>query len=164
MISKLIHEETENAPKSSINISELLNSDVLDKYDWIKSKTLDDLMKETETVLNRIDWITPLGIENDQRRKVSDLCKKLVEYRCIDKICDIHRGKHVRWIRLSDPKKQLMNGSIVVDIRFFDSGSYILCKNIYGKMNQLNFDECVIFQKCSKDEQLILMANEYVNK
>ena len=153
-----VNKERELSQKSPINIVELLNSnsESLDKYEWIKSKTLDDLMNETVDVITRIDGI---GME-----RLPDLRKKLSEYRFIDKICELHRGKHVRWIRLSDPKKQLMNGSIVIDIRFFDTGSYILCKNVYGKINQLNFDECIIFQKCSKDEQLILIANEYVNR
>jgi hypothetical protein len=86
------------------------------------------------------------------------LMKKLHEYRFVDEIYELHRGKHVRWIRKSDISHGLKLGGIVVDIKFLDNGTQILVRNRYSgnKMIQYKFDDVLTFQKLSYDEQLIL--------
>lgn len=100
-----------------------------------------------------------------REHNVSDLanyCQKLADYRCIEEICHLHKGKNVRWIRKGLREKKLTNGGIVVDIKFLDNGMHILTKNNQNKFIQYKFDDCLTFQKMSMGEQLVLMANEYV--
>jgi hypothetical protein len=89
-------------------------------------------------------------------------CQKLAEYRYIEEICHLHKGKNIRWIRKGLREKTLTNGGIVVDIKFLDNGMHILTKNNQNRFIQYKFDDCITFQKMSIGEQLVLMANEYV--
>ena len=47
-----------------------------------------------------------------------------------------------------------------MDVKFMDTGTQILCRNVCNKFIQIKFDECIIFQKLSVEEQLILLAYE----
>ena len=80
--------------------------------------------------------------------------QKLDGYKQINQICDLLRGRHIRWLRNS----QLTNGAILVDIKFLDSGTHLLCKNPIGKMFQIKYDDCVIFQRMTADEILVAYA------
>lgn len=96
--------------------------------------------------------------------QTAQYCAKLADYRCIEEICHLHKGKNVRWIRKNTCEKTLTNGGIVVDIKFLDNGMHILTKNNQNRFIQYKFDDCLTFQKLSVGEQLVLMANDYVDK
>ena len=85
-----------------------------------------------------------------------NILDKLSDYRYVDKICDLIRGKYVRWIRLSVPSKTLTKGGIVADIKFLENGIYILIKNAHNRFIQYRFDDCITFQKLSVEELLYL--------
>jgi hypothetical protein len=99
------------------------------------------------------------------QKEISDVCirenipqnilDKLTEYRYVDKICDLIRGKHVRWVRLStSTTNSLTKGGIVADIKFLENGIYILIKNARNQFMQYKFDDCITFQKLSTEELL----------
>ena len=130
------------------------------------------------------------------QKEISDVCfrenipqnivEKLTEYRYVDKICDLIRGKYIRWVRLSKDKGDLTltkgdltltkgdltltkgnltltkgdltltKGGIVADIKFLENGIYILIKNACNKFIQYRFDECITFQKLSVEELLYI--------
>jgi hypothetical protein len=94
--------------------------------------------------------------------QTAQYCNKLADYRYIEEICHLHKGKNVRWIRKTG-EKTLTNGGIVVDIKFLDNGMHILIKNNQNRFIQYKFDDCLTFQKLSVGEQLVLMANDYVD-
>ena len=96
-----------------------------------------------------------------EREIQQNICLKLVGYRMVDELHELHKGKHVRWVRRGTNK--LTNGGIVVDIKFLDTGTHILCKNSMNRFIQYKYDECVTFQKMSSTEMLILMAYEHTN-
>jgi hypothetical protein len=116
---------------------------------YLENKTMASILKEKEEVL------MSLSIDNEMNNV---LMKKLHEYRFVDEIYELHRGKHVRWIRKSDISQGLKLGGIVVDIKFLDNGTQILVRNRYSgnKMMQYKFDDVLTFQKLSCDEQIIL--------
>jgi hypothetical protein len=86
------------------------------------------------------------------------ICSKLREYRYVDKICDLVRGKFVRWIRIPDgnDSASLTKGGIVTDIKFLENGIHVLIKNALNRFIQYKFDECITFQKFSVEELLFL--------
>jgi hypothetical protein len=148
-----INEIFENVRKdtsllANIDIDELLRVTENDKNDYLNNKTLDDILDEN------IKAIKKLKLPKDE---TAELCDKLVGYRLVDKIFDIHKGKHVRWIRTG---RKITNGAIVIDVKFMDNGTHILCRNPQGRIFQINSNECLVFQKLSVGEQLILMAYE----
>jgi len=130
-----------------MDIEELLHDDK-QKDDY---KTLGEILDEN------ICAVKTLGFPADQTKQI---CDKLVGYRYVENLFELHRGKHIRWIR--NDKKTLTNGAIVMDVKFTDNGSHVLCRNAQHRIFQVRFNECLIFQKLSMGEQLILMAHEHV--
>ena len=91
--------------------------------------------------------------QNINNEILEKYCNSLLQYRYIDQIHQIHKGKHIRWIR----NQKLTNGGIVVDVKFLDNGTHILCKN-RNRFIQYKFDDCVTFQKLTMEEQLLLQC------
>jgi hypothetical protein len=138
---------------STLDINNLLESIENEKNDYLENKTM-------QTVTDEIfDKIRELGIPETKAR---ELCNRLVGYRYVDEIHEIHKGKHIRWIRQGADR--LTNGGIVVDIKFLDNGTQILTMNSQRRFIQFKFDNCIAFQKLSVEEQLILMAYEHLDR
>ena len=97
----------------------------------------------------------------------SNLLEKLKDYRYVSEICDVFRGRHIRWIRTSINsnevvKQSLTNGGIVTDIKFLDNGTHIQCKNARNQFIQFKFDDCLLFQKLTAEECLFLMMQSKI--
>ena len=140
---------------STLNIDEILEAVEKDKHEYLDNKTLDTISQEI------FESINSLGITKEKQKEI---CEKLLEYRYVDELFELHRGKFVRWIRKTNPEI-LTNGGIVVDVKFLDNGINILVKiSSIPRFIQYRFDDCLSFQKLSQEEQLILMAYEIINK
>ena len=136
---------------ANIDIDELLKAVESDKTDYLDNKTLSDILDDNMRVLTQMKLLP---------ETVTNICNKLAGYRYVDNLSELHKGKYIRWIRHSDNK--LTNGALVFDVKFYDNGSQILCKNMRQQMMQIKFDDCTIFQRLSTGEQLILMAYEHL--
>jgi hypothetical protein len=155
-----IQEIFENARKdpelfSTIDIEQLLESIESDKNDYLEGKTLGDINNDIYEKINTL---------NAPIEKKQEMCNKLIGYRQVDELHELHKGKHVRWIRNTIGEPNLTNGGIVIDIKFLDNGTHVLCKNNLNRFIQYKFDDCITFQKLSSEEQLILMAYEHMDK
>lgn len=137
---------------STIDIDNLLSKIETDKHDYLENKTTASITDEIYTLLS--EQVPPI---EDKK----EICKRLVGYRYVDEINELHKGKHIRWIRSGTGK--LTNGGIVMDIKFLDNGTHVMCKNSINRFVQYKFDECITFQKLSMEEQLIMMAYEHIN-
>jgi len=143
----------ENAKKdpsilSTLDIDKLLETVENNKNDYLERKTTQSITNEIFDIANELD------ISEEETQKI---CSKLIGYRYVEEIHELHKGKHIRWIRTNSNK--LTNGGILVDIKFLDNGTHVLCMN-GGRFIQYKFDDCYTFQKMSVEEQLILMAYE----
>jgi hypothetical protein len=136
--------------KNTLDVDSILEAMDRTETGDLGNKSLVDLCKEIYEAFKEIN------IDDNER---SELCKKLAEYRLVDEIYKLHKGKHVRWIRQQTNKPYLTNGGIVVDIKFLDNGIHVVCKN-KNRFIQYKFDDCITFQKLSADEQLILSCYE----
>jgi hypothetical protein len=136
---------------AQIDVEELLKNVNDDKHDYLDNKTLGDILDEN------IKAVKSLGLPSVQMK---DICNKLAGYRYVENLYELHKGKHIRWIR--NDNKKLTNGAIVMDVKFLDNGSHVLCRNAQHRLFQVKFNESIIFQKLSTGEQLILMAYEHV--
>ena len=85
--------------------------------------------------------------------------KKLDGYRYVDEINDVKHGAFIRWIPISDPTYlPLHNACIICEIKITDDGIFIVCKNFMHRYYTFKMDECLIFQKLTSQEQVILSA------
>ena len=140
---------------SSIDIEKLLASVENEKNSYLENKTSYDITKEI------IDILQEINIPNDKKKEYS---KKLLGYRYIDDIRDLHKGKHIRWIKRNNSASLMTNGAILVNIKFLDSGTHLVCKNSQNRFFQIKLDDNYIFQKMTIEENLIIMAYDYIGK
>jgi len=138
---------------STIDINKLLESIENDKSDYLEKKTM---KKITDEIYGKINT---LKIDENEKR---DFCKKLIGYRLVDDVHELHKGKHIRWIRENSHKTTLTNGGIVMDVKFLDNGTHVLCMSTGNRFVQFKFDDCIIFQKMTQEEQIIMMAYDYL--
>jgi len=138
---------------SQFDVNKILETLDSDKHDYLENKTMEIISRENYEIINNLD-ITQV----DKLKYIN----KLIGYRTIDQINELHKGKHVRWYRMSTGK--LTNGGIIVDIKFLNNGIYILCMNVNRKFIQYKFDDCITFQKLSDEEQMILISYDFINK
>ena len=138
-MNDLIENERMNPElQSTIDIKTILESAENVDNNYIGNHSLSTISKEVVEILQQ---------ENIERELLYKYCDSLLHYRLIEQIYHIHKGKHIRWIR----NKKLTNGGIVVDVKFLDNGTHILCKN-HNRFIQYKFDDCITFQKLTPDE------------
>jgi len=90
---------------------------------------------------------------------------KLSNYRYVDDLEDIQYGCYIRWIPLQNPAViKLTNGGTIVDIKILENGIHIVCKNNMNRIFQIKFDECMIFQKLTEQENVIISVLDYLVK
>ncbi len=85
--------------------------------------------------------------------------KKLKEYRYVDEINDLKYGSFIRWIPIIDPSNlPLHHCGIICEIKITDNGVLITCKNFMHRHYTFKMDECLIFQKLTAQEKIIINA------
>lgn len=90
---------------------------------------------------------------------------KLSNYRYVDDLEDVQYGCYIRWIPLQNPTViKLTNGGTIVDIKILENGIHIVCKNNMNRIFQIKFDECMIFQKLTEQENVIISVLDYLVK
>ena len=89
---------------------------------------------------------------------------KLKNYRFVDDLQDINYGAYIRWIKIKDlDQVKLSNGGIIIDIKIYDDGCQVICKNMYNRIMQIKLNEAIVFQKLTDQEYVILSALDYLN-
>ena len=101
---------------------------------------------------------------NLDKEELINLMNKLKNYRFVDDLQDINYGAYIRWIRMKDlDQVKLSNGGIIIDIKIYDDGCQVICKNMYNKIMQIKLNEAMVFQKLTDQEYVILSALDYLN-
>jgi hypothetical protein len=88
---------------------------------------------------------------------MNNYCNRLIGYRVVDRICDLRNGIMIRWIKKNNGR--LTNGGLLMSVKIEDKGVQLLCKNSINNFFNIRFDDCIIFQKLTLEEQVILIAN-----
>jgi hypothetical protein len=100
-----------------------------------------------------------------QRDTTLNYIKKLKGYRYIDEINDLKHGSFIRWIPITDPSYlPLHHCGMICEIKITDDGVLITCKNFMHRHYTFKMDECLIFQKLSTQEQIIINALDHLEK
>jgi hypothetical protein len=103
------------------------------------------------------------------REKFLLIAKKLNGYRYVDEIDELKSGAYLKWILLTDPNPdnlELNRGAIFCEIKCKDDGVFIVCKNIGFSSThfQIKMDECLLFQKLTTQELILLSALDHLSK
>ena len=87
--------------------------------------------------------------------------KQLKGYRYVDEISDLKTNVYIKWIRIDTPNK-LTKGAISCSVKITNEGMLVMCKNYFGRFFYVNMEECVIFQKITNEEGVILSAMDFI--
>ena len=72
-------------------------------------------------------------------------------------------GSYLKWISLKNPDNIILtNGAFFCNIKITNNGVYIICKNFMNRYFQIKMDECLLFQKLSDQEKIILNALDHL--
>ena len=102
------------------------------------------------------------------REKLFVITKKLNGYRYVDEIDELKCGTYLKWILLTDPDPdnlELTKGAIFCEIKCKDDGVFIVCKNMgfSSRHFQIKMDECLLFQKLTTQELILLSALDHLS-
>ena len=137
----------------TLDISSLLKALDNDNNENIMDLDLDKIQKMKHNILSELE------LSED---KYSSIMNSLREYKYIDEIPDLDYGHYIRWIPLKNPTNiKLTNGGILCDIKVNEQVS-LLCKNRSNRFFQIKLDECLVFQKLSEQEKIILNVINYL--
>lgn len=127
-----------------------------DKNESILSMDTNKIIQSKKEILEQLNL--PKNITKQIQTKLSN-------YRFIDHLKDLHFGSYIRWISLKNPEKIILtNGGILCDIKEFNNNIIITCKNYMNRFFQLKMNECIIFQKLSDQESLLLKVIDYLHE
>ena len=131
--------------QSTLNIHELLETNHTDD---------DTLQRMAEKVFNGLN---ALNLDPDT---MMEYCTKLFDYSMIEEFHELIVGRYIRWIRrvphVPDSPNPLNRGGILVNIFFKDDGIILQIKPCNTPFAiKLKYDNFVIFQKRTTDEQLL---------
>ena len=96
----------------------------------------------------------------------------LKDYKYVDELNELQVGRFIRWIRLDKDTTdiKLVNGAVLVNILVNEIGVFLICSGLNrggrgGSRNvALKFDYCLIFQKLSDQEKILVSAIDYLEK
>lgn len=148
-----------NLDTDAVEVEKILHSFENDKNLSISKLTYDSINNMKYDMLERIG-MTPDELET--------MMLKLSDYRYVEELHDIQRGAFIRYIPLkinnttNNNDIVLKNGGFICDIKINNLGVQILCRNINRKMFQFNLDETLIFQKLTKQEEIVLSVFDYL--
>ena len=126
---------------------------VNEKNENIMELTFAEVERKKRTILEELKL---------SRMELKTLLKKLEDYRYIDELPELQQGRYLRWINLTNPDRlKLTNGGILCDV-LIENNIVLILKNNMNTIFRINMDKCLIFQKFSDQERVILYAVDFI--
>ena len=140
---------------NTLNIEELLSALDNDEHSNLLNTSYEKIAKDKNDILQQLQF-------NSEKLKLYHT--KLKDYRYVDELNDLKYGQYLRWINIKNPERlKLTNGGIFLEIKLLDTGTHMMIKNNMNRIYQIKMDECIVFQKLSDQEKIILLALKYLN-
>jgi hypothetical protein len=143
--------------EENMEIKEILEKLEDEQHDYLQNKTLASISKDIYDILKFHEYTDD---------KIESMYNKLNGYRYVENIHELHSGKDVKVLRISNPYDANFNkmDSVikyfgkVTNIVFEDNGVLIRCVMFTNKLRYCNYkyDNFLTFQKLSDDEKIIL--------
>lgn len=120
--------------------------------------TIYTMLEEHEALLSlTTEKIAQMNQEVLEEVGLEDQLYKFDGYRYVDEVSDLKHGAYIKWIQLRDENGHIHYG-MICDIKPAPTGIVITCKNFMHRYYAFRMDECLIFQKLTKQEQIVLAA------
>jgi hypothetical protein len=123
----------------------------------------ESVMNLTSKKIREINFNIIKELQLDKQTTLNYL-KKIEDYRYVDEINDLKYGSFIRWISIAEPNNlSLSRCGLVCEIRITDNGVIITCKNFMHRHYTFKMDECLIFQKLTSQEKVIIYALDHLD-
>ena len=101
----------------------------------------------------------------NEPEKLEKAHKSLKEYRYINDLSDLRYGGFIRWVNLKkgDNLKLALGGSLL-DIIFDQNNTKLMVKSMTNNFFKLVFDNCVVFQRLTDQEIMLLELVDLLNE
>ena len=145
-------------------------------YDGYDGLDLNELMKAVED--KSTDYL--LGLTTDKiyelnlsivkklrlpKKDTLNFMKKINGYKYVDELEELKYGRFIRYVPLTNPEDTpLSKGGVICELKIHDTGVHIICKNFAHKHFKINMDRCLIFQKLSAQEHVLMSALDHLAK
>ena len=137
-----------------MDVNKLMNALDNDNNESIMNLTTKKIMEMNLKILKELHLEKEITI---------NYLKKLKGYRYIDEINDLKYGAFIKWIPIIDPNYlPLHHCGMVCEIKITDEGVLVKCKNFMHRHYTFKMDECLIFQKLTTQEQIIINALDHL--
>jgi hypothetical protein len=137
-----------------MDIDKLMNALDNDKNDSIMNITTKKISEMNLKILKELHLSKEITL---------DYIKKLKGYRYIDEINELKSGSFIRWIPITVPHYlPLHNCAMICEIKITDEGVLITCKNFMHRHYTFKMEECLIFQKLTSQELVIISALDHL--
>jgi hypothetical protein len=98
------------------------------------------------------------------KNELNEYFVQLKQYRYVDEINNLKYGTYLRWICLINTENfKLSKGAIFCNIKITDNGVYLICKGFNNRHFKIKMDECLLFQKLTNQEIVLLNALDYLS-
>lgn len=136
---------------SKIDTEVMLAELTKDKHNHLENRTNADIMNEMRDILEYYE------LDADA------FLPRLIGYRFAGDLVDLVSGQHIRWITMRGTEPKLTNGGIYLTPIFTDNDTVLRVK-LYGSiMANVSLQNCIVFQKLSFGESVVLYASDIVN-
>jgi len=142
-------------------MDELIRTIENDNNISVLNETFQSIKKSKEDILRSIEL---------RGKLLQEYLKKLKHYRYIENIDQVRLGVFIRWIDLYDDQLLLKNGGTICNIEYNndsdddDVNIRIMCnlRNYKKKYFTIPFQKCLIFQKITDQEDLLLHILQHI--
>ena len=137
-----------------MNIEKLLNALDNDTNENIINLTTNKIMEMNIKILKELHL---------PKETTVHYLNKLKGYKYVDEINNLKHGSFIRWVPITNPDYlPLHNCAMICEIKIVEDGILITCKNFMHRYYTFKMDECLIFQKLTSQELVIISALDHL--
>ena len=118
-------------------------------------------LTDTKTIKARkIQILQNITIEKEE---LLQYYKLLSQYRYIDEVDELRMGNYIRFFNLDTKTVKLGRGGFLADIQVHNQRIVLLFKN-RNRFFKLRMDECILFQKNTAQENILIQILDQIKR
>ena len=141
----------------SLKVEDLLYALDNENNTGVAGLTASKIKQEKNDVLQKLQL---------SKEELKDFHTRLADYRYVDEVSGLQEGRYIRWIPLNveTAEIKLTKGAFMVRTTLNDDGVILICRNTRRQSVVVKFDNVLIFQKLSDQEQILIKALTLLDK
>jgi len=118
-------------------------------------------LTDTRTIKDRkLRILQNITIDKDE---LTHYYKLLTSYRYIDEVDELRMGSYIRFFKLDTQTLDLGRGGFLADIQVVKQRIVLLFKN-RTRFFKLKMDECILFQKNTEQENILIQILDQIKR